>query len=108
METWIASDGRAYVVYLNESEEPLEEPNTSDPDLPEHDFGMQVPQSHLADGQHSAWMGTCIHDFEIPRWVQKQKRVDPREDKPVYFEPKRAVQLAVNAKFSLIAVGLLR
>ncbi|KAJ3897394.1 hypothetical protein F5879DRAFT_996122 [Lentinula edodes] len=53
------------------------------------------------------WMGTCIHHFETPRWVQKQRRVEPEEHGSVYFEPRRAVRLAINAKFSLIAVGML-
>ncbi|KAJ3897367.1 hypothetical protein F5879DRAFT_983118 [Lentinula edodes] len=52
-------------------------------------------------------MGTCIHHFETPRWVQKQRRVEPEEHGSVYFEPRRAVRIAINAKFSLIAVGML-
>ncbi|GAW09871.1 RIC1-domain-containing protein [Lentinula edodes] len=42
---------------------------------------------------------------EICGW--KQRRVEPEEHGSVYFEPRRAVRLAINAKFSLIAVGML-
>lgn len=88
VESWIASDGRAYVVYLDhDSEEPISNSGTS---------------------PKNGWMGTCIHNFETPRWVQKRRRVEPHEQEDVtYFEPNRAVQIAMNAKFSLIAVGLL-
>jgi len=56
--------------------------------------------------QPSGWQGTCIHNFEIPKWVQKQRRVDPEEDLPrIYEEPRRALAVAVNGKFSLIAIG---
>lgn len=75
-----------------------------------------------------------MHDFETPRWVQKSRMVeipeaesDEEEDEPsvlreerrrakgkwrqtetVYEEPRRAVTVAVNAKFSLLAVGMHR
>lgn len=57
------------------------------------------------------WQGHCIHDFETPKWVQKQRRIDP--DKPrhergrFYEEPRHAKAIAINAKFSLIAIGTL-
>jgi hypothetical protein len=57
----------------------------------------------------SAWRGTCVHDFETPRWVQKQRRIDPdeplHERNRVYEEPRRAVAIAINGTFSLIAIG---
>jgi hypothetical protein len=78
----------------------------------------------------STWQGTCIHDFEIPRWVQKSRRIDthvdpdadPEEEsyqssdgdsitgkgkgRAVYNEPRRAVAVAINGKFSLVAIGM--
>ncbi|KAF7310575.1 RIC1 domain-containing protein [Mycena chlorophos] len=110
VETWITSDGRAYFVGL--SDEPASEADDSP--------------------SRSAWQGTCIHDFETPRWVQKSRRIDPNSDddvsveeypssssasasnnskgkgkaRAVYDEPRRAVSVAINSKFSLIAVGM--
>jgi RAB6A-GEF complex partner protein 1 len=53
-----------------------------------------------------------VHDFETPRWVQKQRRIDPdeplHERDRVYEEPKRAVAIAINGTFSLIAIGTYR
>ena len=50
-----------------------------------------------------------MHDFETPRWVQKQRRIDPdeplHEHSRVYEEPRRAVAIAINGTFSLIAIG---
>lgn len=54
------------------------------------------------------WQGTCIHNFEVPRWVQKSRHIDsdgPSSGGPVYNEPRRAIEVAVNARFSLVAVG---
>ncbi|THU88454.1 RIC1-domain-containing protein [Dendrothele bispora CBS 962.96] len=130
VETWITSDGRAYFVHLTEVEDPREdepEPYSDDEDprartprpgrrrtrkrspSPEHDS----PSSQGGGMSYiEIWQGTCVHDFDTPKWVQKQRRIDPDEplhqrDRKVYVEPKRAVAVAVNAKFSLIAVGML-
>lgn len=51
-----------------------------------------------------------MHDFKTPRWVEKQRRVDPDEplherDRRTYVEPKQAVVVAINGKFSLLAIG---
>ncbi|KAJ7225920.1 RIC1-domain-containing protein [Mycena pura] len=126
-ETWITSDGRAYFVALNENaklaasaDETFELPATA-----------RYHQSLSVDStlrQKSTWQGTCIHDFEIPRWVQKSRRIesdldaDPDDEvyessdgdsikgkgkgRAVYHEPRRAVVVALNGKFSLIAVGM--
>lgn len=53
------------------------------------------------------WHGTCIHDFQTPKWVQKRRQVESSEKEVsrVYEEPKRATAVAVNNKFSLIAIG---
>jgi hypothetical protein len=40
--------------------------------------------------------------------VQKRRRIDPEDAhvaKPIYEEPRRAVAVAINGKFSLTAVG---
>jgi RAB6A-GEF complex partner protein 1 len=49
----------------------------------------------------------------MPRWVQKQRRIDPDEplherDRKAYIDPNSAVAVAINGKFSLIAIGTLR
>ncbi|KAF8203148.1 RIC1-domain-containing protein [Pholiota molesta] len=100
-EMWITSDGRAYLVGLHgnlDQGHPYErssEDQSSDVNGPEQD-NIQ-PQ----------WHGTCIHDFQTPKWVQKQRRIEPDvgDAIPYYEEPKRATAVALNAKFSLIAIG---
>ncbi|KAH7875637.1 uncharacterized protein C8R40DRAFT_1170224 [Lentinula edodes] len=115
VDSWIASDGRACIVYLIRNDEPSSEElpsdskNASNINLSENDQlqTQKLDNPRFADGQWNVWMGTCIHHFETPRWVQRQRRVEPEEHGSVYFEPRRAVRLAINAKFSLIAVGML-
>lgn len=55
------------------------------------------------------WQGTCTYDFEMPRWLQKRRQLDPDEegelDETMYENPKRATAIAVNSTFSLIAMG---
>jgi len=53
------------------------------------------------------WQGSCIHDVQVPKWVQKRKQVHPDEetDTDHYEQPRRAVKVVVNMKFSLVAVG---
>lgn len=54
------------------------------------------------------WHGTCIHNVQTPRWVQKRKRGDPDDpesDPHAYNEPRRARVIAINSKFSLVATG---
>ncbi|TFK57640.1 RIC1-domain-containing protein [Heliocybe sulcata] len=106
-EIWITSDGRAYFVALRE----LPDANASNPEL-SRDNGQTRTS---IDGRRSAsfdnpgrWHGTCIHNFEIPHWVQKQRQVDPDETgmhQYMYDEPRRAVGIAINSHFSLVAVG---
>ncbi|KAJ3856637.1 RIC1-domain-containing protein [Lentinula lateritia] len=115
VESWITSDGRAYIVHLIRIDgPPSEEPpsdsrNASNLNLSEPDQiqTQKLDNPRFADGQRNVWMGTCIHHFETPRWVQKQRRVEPEEHGSVYFEPRCAVRIAISAKFSLIAVGML-
>ncbi|KAJ3810378.1 hypothetical protein F5876DRAFT_65684 [Lentinula aff. lateritia] len=65
VESWITSDGRAYIVYLVRND------------------------------------GLCQKNYP------KQRRVEPEEHGSVYFEPRRALRIAINVKFSLIVVGML-
>ncbi|KZT22140.1 RIC1-domain-containing protein [Neolentinus lepideus HHB14362 ss-1] len=108
-EIWITSDGRAYFVGLRD----VAEPNASNPELSRDN---ERPRASLdANGKKSAsldnpgrWHGTCIHNFEIPHWVQKQRQVDPDDigmHQYMYDEPRRAVSTAVNSYFSLVAIG---
>lgn len=48
-----------------------------------------------------------MHDVQVPKWVQKRKQVHPGEGTSTddYEQPRRAVKVVVNMKFSLIAVG---
>ena len=95
VETWIGSDGRAYFVQLSES--------------------LANPAQQEASGEHeqdqdevvSTWQGICIHDVEAPRWVQKQK-ASPHADEAEFdfIESRRAVHVATNAKFSVVATGM--
>ena len=55
------------------------------------------------------WDGTCIHNVEPPKWAQKRRFMradDPDADQYAYDEPRRAVAVAVNTRFSLVAVGM--
>lgn len=116
-EIWITSDGRAYFVQLREipSREAMPFPERSAEDM--QDSGrarasMDASRRRSASPDDSAgrtrWHGTCIHNFEIPRWVQKQRRVEPDEtglNPYPYDEPRRAVCASVNSHFSLVAIG---
>jgi hypothetical protein len=44
---------------------------------------------------------------QVPKWVQKRKQVHPdeRTSEDDYEQPRRAVKVVVNMKFSLVAVG---
>ncbi|KAF5375289.1 hypothetical protein D9758_000014 [Tetrapyrgos nigripes] len=123
VETWITSDGRAYFVHLTEV--PVDVQDYEEGFSPEDDTRARTPRPGRRSSSSDAgfpqdddvsytevWQGMCVHDFDTPKWVQKQRRIDPDEplhqrDRKVYVEPKRAVLIAVNAKFSLIAVGML-
>jgi len=56
---------------------------------------------------NSRWQGSCVHDVQVPKWVQKRRQVHPDEgmDTVDYEQPRRAAKVVVNMKFSLIAVG---
>ena len=52
------------------------------------------------------WHGTCIHRVDPPRWVQKRRHVDPGDVAGyAYAEPRRAMAVALNPKFSMLAIG---
>ncbi|KAF9023405.1 RIC1-domain-containing protein [Hymenopellis radicata] len=114
VETWITSDGRAYFVQLHEPEE-----HDSASDQEERAYQTARPQSTSDDPTRmqpslpngSTWRGTCLHDFPTPRWVQKQRRVDPDQplhesSRRIYEEPRRAVKIALNSRFSVFAIGM--
>ncbi|CAL1696319.1 unnamed protein product [Somion occarium] len=115
VETWLTSDGRAYLVQLYESN-----------DLPPSQSDLSTTgdeSAHAARFRHHErmissepsvpeaaiqWHGTCIHNIEVPKWVQKRRQVcpdDPEAYRPAYNEPRRAEVVAINAKFSLVATG---
>ncbi|KAI0762695.1 RIC1-domain-containing protein [Fomes fomentarius] len=109
-ETWITSDGRAYLVQLFEDEDLV--PSASDTSV---DDEQRTPMGKFAHGRQSSdgsdlrplqWHGTCIHYVEPPRWVQKRKQVDPGDAAAyTYNEPRRAMVIALNPKFSMLAIG---
>lgn len=101
VEAWITTDGRVYLVRLEERDDDWTQKGES-----QRSLDTRQPQGKE---MRLAWHGTCVHDFETPKWVQKQKRIDPNDasaDRRQYEEPKKAISIAVNGKFSLIAVGM--
>ncbi|KAI0706047.1 RIC1-domain-containing protein [Cytidiella melzeri] len=104
-ETWLTSDGRAYLVQLHE-------PINYDTYSQDTDFTSENGEGKQdSDRQETGltWHGTCIHNVEPPKWVQKRRLVrpdDPDADQHYYDEPRRAVAVAINAKFSLAAIGM--
>ncbi|KAF9458722.1 RIC1-domain-containing protein [Collybia nuda] len=115
IETWITSDGRVYFVRLHENIDPgtsisgLAKAEGPQDDGEAHHRGINSFRSASDSQGRLGWRGTCVHNFKTPRWVQKQRRIDPdehpHERDRVYEEPQRAVAIAINGKFSLIAVG---
>ncbi|KAF8167806.1 RIC1-domain-containing protein [Crassisporium funariophilum] len=104
-ETWITSDGRAYLVGLHD--EYTTEDNLIGKPGDSHSQD-NVTDSNPLNGQ-LRWHGTCIHNFQTPKWVQKRRHVESDETSDEregnYQEPRRATCIAVNSKFSLIAIG---
>ena len=133
VESWITSDGRAYLVQLIESDE--SEIVASHREMTQTDENVRFfrrcrsrdeanaqlcVQSLAGETWHTRrsndsansrsnprWQGSCIHDVQVPKWVQKRKQVHPDEetDTDHYEQPRRAVKVVVNMKFSLVAVG---
>ncbi|KAI0768593.1 RIC1-domain-containing protein [Trametes elegans] len=114
-ETWITSDGRAYLVQLYREQDIG--PSPSDVSVGEDERAQAStrlgPLSHSRPSVDSSssqrplqWHGTCVHHVDPPRWVQKRKHVDPADvAKYAYTEPRRAMTVALNPKFSMLAVG---
>ncbi|KAH9835839.1 RIC1-domain-containing protein [Rhodofomes roseus] len=109
IETWVTSDGRAYLVQLDLSEEDHARGSLSnasqDSQQPQ---GRRSSQDSTRSHSEARWQGTCIHSVEPPRWVQKRRRQDPSDMKDgeyPYHEPRRAMTVAMNTRFSLIATG---
>ncbi|PFH54758.1 hypothetical protein AMATHDRAFT_72525 [Amanita thiersii Skay4041] len=109
-ETWITSDGRVYLVQLRDSRGMVASTEFQRVDDDVSDTSRRPGASSSQDPHSVLWQGTCIHDFETPKWVQKQRRIEPDDIistyRPrTYDEPRRAMVLAVNNKFSIIAIG---
>ncbi|KAI0803143.1 RIC1-domain-containing protein [Irpex lacteus] len=102
-ETWLTSDGRAYLVQLYEHVE--HDAYSEDTSSEDRGYDRASHDSQIT----LAWHGTCLHNVEPPKWVQKRRLVrpdDPDADQYHYEEPRRAVSVAINAKFSLAAIEL--
>ncbi|PAV22254.1 RIC1-domain-containing [Pyrrhoderma noxium] len=100
VETWIASDGRAYFVqFIDTIETERLESSSEDHEESESHDSVQSPTL--------CWQGVCIHDVEAPRWVQKQKATEDNAEFD-YIDSRRAVCIAINSKFSLVATGTQR
>ncbi|KAI0651550.1 RIC1-domain-containing protein [Trametes meyenii] len=110
-ETWITSDGRAYLVQLYQEQDIA--PSASEASAGDEEQAQLRHLSHnrlSSDSTSSSrplqWHGTCIHHVDPPRWVQKRKHVDPGDvAKYAYTEPRRAMVVALNPKFSMLATG---
>lgn len=112
VEAWVTSDGRAYFAQLQLSEdgEVSLPPSMSDVDQ-EGEMGVQsqnqknTPSSSSQQALH--WLGTLIHDISAPRRMQKQRMrySASGEEMPGYETLRQAVSVAVNTKFSVVAVG---
>ncbi|KAI0374480.1 RIC1-domain-containing protein [Pilatotrama ljubarskyi] len=110
-ETWITSDGRAYLVQLYRERNIASSVSEASGGDEERAQLEQLPHSRQSSDSASSvrglqWHGTCIHRVDPPRWVQKRKHVDPGDvAKYTYTEPRRAMVIALNPKFSMLAVG---
>ena len=116
-EIWITSDGRAYLVGSQPRVDQCGDGSgqiyiTVSRFAIYNIFRVNVQQEGDMEIRlqrpDPRWLGTCIHDFQTPKWVQKQRRVeDSGAAIPVrsYEEPGRATCVAINTKFSLISIG---
>ncbi|KAM5532186.1 hypothetical protein V8D89_014142 [Ganoderma adspersum] len=109
-ETWITSDGRGYLVQLYEDQDAQHSASEASTDDPQADISPFQQSRQSSDSAGSArpfqWHGTCVHHIDPPRWVQKRRQVDPGDVVGyAYNEPRRAMAVALNPKFSLVAVG---
>lgn len=101
-ETWVTSDGRVYLVRMFEEDLGVGSRASFDHTAQTGGYG---PRSST---ENVGWHGSCIHNFETPRWIQKRRAVDDAqgsEEGHLWDEPRRATTVAVNTKFSLFAIG---
>ncbi|KAH8835929.1 RIC1-domain-containing protein, partial [Flagelloscypha sp. PMI_526] len=112
VEAWVTSDGRVYFVRLdlnplfNEEHQAEAEGSSNAEQYQESSADISSPP-HVPS--QTTWTGTPIHTFQTPRWVEKQRRVDPTEQlhpRREYDEPRRATEIAINGRFSVVAVGM--
>ncbi|KAH9081828.1 RIC1-domain-containing protein [Lactarius deliciosus] len=99
-ESWTLSDHSDHFQWLVDSEcQKGPRPDEAVCFLRALETGQENPTIlPILDTTLGGW-GTCVHDVQVPKWVQKRKQVYPGED------PRRAVKVAVNMRFSLIAIG---
>ncbi|KAF8490724.1 RIC1-domain-containing protein [Gautieria morchelliformis] len=110
-ETWVTSDGRAYFVHLSENAHPSLSDLTSIANTNGSEKSLeQVASSHVDEAKSSDsvtnhqilhWDGTCIHDVS-------QNREEEGNTAGTCTLPSDAVRSAINAKFSLVAIGTRR
>ncbi|EPS99074.1 hypothetical protein FOMPIDRAFT_1125058 [Fomitopsis schrenkii] len=107
IETWVTSDGRAYLVQLDAGEEDPARGSLSNASQASQQDGRRSQDSSRSHTD-ARWQGTCIHSVEPPRWVQKRRRRDPgdlKDGEYPYDEPRRVMTVAMNTRLSLIAIG---
>lgn len=108
VETWCTSDGRAYLVQLYEGSERVSADDARSARRDTRADKARRSADSTASRSGHVWQGTCIHDVEPPKWVQKRKLIrpdGPDGDKYHWEEPRRAVAVAINTKFSVVAIG---
>jgi len=135
IETWITSEGNAYFVQLQDDNDGDRGSSLSGDDptvgvrnilaprrwlnpipqgdnLEESNFRLGPRRIRQVGPNGNAlpptWIGTCVHTSPIPRSIQKRRQLEESDTHEIfdYPEPRKAVEVAVNLKFSLIAVGM--
>ncbi|KAF8528030.1 RIC1-domain-containing protein [Hysterangium stoloniferum] len=99
VEIWLTSDGRAYFVHLSENLPQALHPSVSDVTSHGHtdnNEGFPSRESFPSPTRGLEWEGTCIHDIQKARADSSNSDTDLLD---------AAVRSAINAKFSLIAIG---
>ncbi|KAI9444961.1 RIC1-domain-containing protein [Lactarius indigo] len=109
-ENWTLSDHSDHFHWLVDSNDSVAVSNISSLrgiDVESWITSDENPTDNTNSRHNSRWLGTCVHDVQVPKWVQKRKQVYPGEDVSAddYEQPRRAVKVAVNMRFSLIAIG---
>ncbi|KAH9937401.1 RIC1-domain-containing protein [Fomitopsis serialis] len=103
IETWVTSDGRAYLVQLDSSEADYPRDSLSNASQDSQQLqSRRDSQESTREHPEARWQGTCIHNVEPPRWVQKRRRQDPgelRDGEYPYDEPRRVMTVGMNTGF---------